>query len=87
MSSTCDNVGDMSKMIQIRHVPDDVHRSLKIKAAAAGMSLSDYLLAEVTQVANRMTIAEIRERVDALGPPLEFTQTSAEIIRRERDGR
>ena len=43
----------MSKMIQLRNVPDSLHRTLKARAAMAGMSLSDYLLAEIREVAER----------------------------------
>jgi hypothetical protein len=46
----------MAKMIQIRHVPDDVHATLKARAAAAGMNLSDYLRDEVTRLARRPTM-------------------------------
>jgi plasmid stability protein len=46
----------MPKMVQIRHVPDDVHRRLKARAAVAGMSLSDYLLAEVRRALERPTL-------------------------------
>ena len=49
MCSTCIHVEHMSKMIQIRNVPDDLHRRLKSRAALAGMSLSDYLLNEIRQ--------------------------------------
>ena len=52
----------MAKTIQIRNVPDDVHRSLRTQAAAAGMSLSDFLLAEIEQVAARPTNAYILRR-------------------------
>ena len=48
--------------IQIRNVPDDVHRSLRTQAAAAGMSLSDFLLVQIEQVAARPTNAEIFRR-------------------------
>jgi antitoxin FitA len=41
----------MSKMVQLRHVPDDLHRQLKARAALAGLSLSDYLLLEVRRLA------------------------------------
>lgn len=41
----------MSKMIQLRNVPDDLHRSLKARAALAGMALSDYLLLEIKEIA------------------------------------
>jgi plasmid stability protein len=40
-------------MIQIRNVPETLHRELKSRAALAGMSLSDYLLNEIRQVAER----------------------------------
>lgn len=49
----------MPKTIQIRHVPDDVHRSLRAQAAEAGMSLSDFLLAEIEQLAGRSVNAAI----------------------------
>ena len=70
--------------IQIRNVPDDVHRRLKARAAAAGMTLSDYLLAEARQLAELPTVEEIVARVrsdelyDLGGEPME-------IIRRARD--
>jgi antitoxin FitA len=46
----------MSKMIQIRNVSDAIHRTLKSRAALAGMSLSDYLLAEVREIALTPTL-------------------------------
>jgi antitoxin FitA len=54
----------MSTMIQIRNVPDALHRRLKSRAALAGMSLSDYLLNEIRQVAERPTLDELRARLD-----------------------
>jgi len=53
----------MSKMIQLRNVPDALHRRLKARAAMAGMSLSDYLLAEIKEIAERPTLAELRQRL------------------------
>ena len=53
----------MPKMIQLRHVPDEVHRKLKIRATLEGMPLSDYLVREVRKVAERPTPAELRERL------------------------
>ena len=53
----------MSKIIQIRNVPDGLHHSLKARAAIAGMSLSDYLLLELKEIAERPTLAELRERL------------------------
>jgi plasmid stability protein len=50
------------KVVQIRNVPDDVHRTLRARAAAAGMSLSDYLLEELVRVAERPSIADVLAR-------------------------
>jgi plasmid stability protein len=56
----------MTTMIQIRNVPDALHRRLQSRAALAGMSLSDYLLGLIREVAARPTIAELRERLATL---------------------
>ena len=74
----------MSKMIQIRNVPDDLHTKLKVRAAQKGMSLSDYLLAEVAKIAEVPTLEELAERIRKL-PPVELSETPAETIRRARD--
>lgn len=55
-------------LIQIRGVPDDVHRTLKARAAAEGRTLSDYLLREVLRVARTPTPDELDERIRARGP-------------------
>ena len=55
----------MTKNVQIRDVPEDVHRELKSRAAAAGQSLSEYLLAEITRVAERPPIADVLRRADS----------------------
>jgi plasmid stability protein len=71
-------------MIQIRNVPDAIHRELKSRAALAGMSLSDYLLDEIRQVAERPTLDEMRTRLQrrsAVTPSV----SSTEIIRAQRD--
>lgn len=76
----------MSKMIQVRNVPDSVHRTLKAQAALAGMSLSDFLLAEIRQLAERPTVGELRERLRRrarIADPV----FAAEAVRRERDAR
>lgn len=54
-------------LIQIRNVPDDVHRTLKVRAAADGTSLSDYVLREVTRAARNPTPAELDARIRARG--------------------
>jgi len=50
----------MPKMVQLRNVPEALHRALKSRAAMAGMSLSDYLLSEIREIAERPTLAEFR---------------------------
>ena len=74
----------MSKMVQIRNVPDALHRRLKSRAALAGMSLSDYLLSEIRQVAERPTLDELRARLHSrteVAPSV----APAEAVRAERD--
>src|SRR3546814_15248840 len=61
MFSTWLYVLHMPAMIQIRNVPEALHRRLKSRAALAGMSLSDYLLSEVRAVAERPTIEDLRQ--------------------------
>jgi hypothetical protein len=76
----------MPKMIQVRNVPENVHRTLKAQAALAGMSLSDFLLAEIRHLAERPSIAELRERVRHRSPTTNRV-SAAEAVRRERDAR
>jgi antitoxin FitA len=76
----------MSKMIQLRNVPDRLHRTLKARAAMAGMSLSDYLMAEIKEIAEKPTLAEFRERLHKL-KPLTFDVDTARLVREERDSR
>ncbi len=76
----------MAKMIQMRNVPDDLHRKLKARAAMAGMSLSDYLLREVRYIAEKPTIEEILKRIEAAGPVVTRI-TSAQAVREEREKR
>ena len=76
----------MSKMIQLRNVPEALHRGLKARAALAGMSLSDYLLAEIKEIAERPTLAELRERLQAREPvaaPLDTVR----LVQEEREAR
>ena len=86
MSLACGNVAHMSKMIQIRNVPDEVHRALKIRAAQLGMSLSDYLLREIERVATRPTLEEVLAAIQADGR-VELSENSADAVRAERQAR
>ena len=76
----------MPKMIQVRNVPDDLHRTLKIRAALAGMSLSEYLLRELRHAAARPTPEEMRSRLEKRSR-VEPEEPVAEAVRRERDAR
>jgi len=74
----------MSKMVQIRNVPDALHRKLKARAADSGQSLSDYLLAEIGRLAARPTRDEMLARLH--GRKRITLRTPAAIaIREERD--
>ncbi len=77
----------MATTLQIRDVPDDVSRILKERAKAAGQSLSQYALAELSRSARRPTLdvvwAEIRED----HPRSRVSVGAAELIRAERDAR
>jgi hypothetical protein len=72
-------------MIQIRNVPDDLHRSLKVRAAREGRTLSDLLLSELPRIADKPAPGDLLERIRArtavAGPP------AADLIRAEREAR
>lgn len=76
----------MSKSIQIREVPDKLHRVLKRRAAKAGMSLSRYLLTEITEFAGQPTLAEFRELLRER-KPVSLPINSARLIRGQRISR
>jgi plasmid stability protein len=76
----------MAIMIQIRNVPDTLHRTLKARAAMAGTSLSDYLLAELREIAERPTLAEFRERLHRRRPVSAALNITG-IVREERAAR
>ncbi len=73
-------------MVQIRNVPDVLHARLRTRAASAGMSLSDYLQGELARLADQLTTAELRARLELLEPVF-VTENAADILRRERDAR
>lgn len=73
-------------MIQIRNVPDALHRKLKSRAALAGMSLSDYLLQQIREVAAQPTLEEMRARL-ARRRSVTLSEDTADAVRAERDSR
>jgi antitoxin FitA len=86
MRPTCMHAPSMSRMIQIRNVPDVLHRKLKARAALEGRSLSDYLLGELRKVAERPTLSEMLVRLER---PVreELRPSAADLLRAERDQR
>jgi antitoxin FitA len=76
----------MAGMIQVRNVPEVLHRRLKARAATAGMSLSDYLLEELREIAERPTLAEFRERLHSRRP-VSVALDTAGLMRKERAAR
>lgn len=87
MSAARSNVLHMSKMIQIRNVPDDLHRELKIRAAAAGMSLSDYIKRELSLRTRKSTISEIAARRRARSRGKKSSLTTQMVVDIIREGR
>jgi hypothetical protein len=76
-----------TRMIQIRHVPEDVHRKLKERAKREGMSLSDYLLREITLLSTQLSWDELFDEIDRDRPaPLGEVDT-VELIRQGREER
>ncbi|MCU0668980.1 MAG: hypothetical protein MUF70_06470 [Myxococcota bacterium] len=76
----------MAKMIQIRNVPDDLHRVLRVRAAQAGLSLSDYLLKQLRRTADRPTREELLDRI-ARRTPVRSRIRVADAVRSERERR
>ena len=84
MFATCEHAQSMSKMIQIRNVPDGLHRKLKARAAVAGQSLSDYLLSEIDRIAALPTREEMLARIHSRSPVVLKTP-AAMVIREDRE--
>jgi antitoxin FitA len=76
----------MSKMIQVRDVPDSVHRVIKSRAAREGMSLSDFIKRELARAVEKPTMQEWLERTRQ-AKPIASKKSAVEIIRELRDSR
>jgi len=74
----------MGALVQVRDVPEDVHRTLKSRAAAAGVSLSEYVRGELARSASRPTPAELYARIQARGP-VELDEPSELTVRAIRE--
>lgn len=84
MFETCEHADRMSRMVQIRNVPDALHRKLKVRATGAGQTLSDYLLAELERLAARPTREEMLARIHSR-KRVTLKTPAAAIIRDERE--
>lgn len=79
------NVVDMSKMIQVRHVPDELHRALKMRSVEEGMTLSDFIKRELEVLATGLSkLEEANARVKARGSSGLRTETIVNLIREGR---
>ncbi len=76
----------MTKMLQVRNVPDDVHARLKERARAAGMTMSEYVLRELKDLADKPSLDEIWRRAEARDSAVSLAD-AAQLIRDERDSR
>jgi plasmid stability protein len=86
MCCTCYHALYMSKMIQIRDVPEQVHGTLKARAAREGMSLSDFIKRELERSAERPSVIEWLERIRQ-AKPIAASRSAARVIRELRDAR
>lgn len=75
----------MGVMIQIRNVPEALHRRLKARAALSGRSLSDFLLQEIREGAERPTIEEMRTRLQSRRQNV-LSIAPSDAVRAEREG-
>ena len=83
MCRTCSYRDHMPVMVQIRDMPEALHRRLKSRAALAGMSLSEYLLNEIRALAEQPTLDELRERLRSRAQ-VSVSEAPARAVRGER---
>lgn len=74
----------MPRMIQVRNVPDEIHRKLKVRAAKEGVTLSELLAREARRLAEQPTLEELRERLLSK-PVVKLSVPPAVVVREERD--
>jgi plasmid stability protein len=86
MCRTCLYAENMSKMIQVRDVPDQVHSTLKVRAAREGMSLSDFIKRELERTVERPTMREWLELARRTRP-VPAKRSAAQVVRELRDAR
>ncbi len=87
MCGTCKHVRHMSKMIQIRNVPDDLHAQVKQRAAELHMTMSDYLILELNSVVGKPTWAELTAEIELEEPTNFDIEAMIRDLHREREER
>lgn len=85
MYDVCYHTQRMGVLVQVRDVPEEVHRTLKSRSAAAGVSLSEYLRGVLTRTASRPTPDELHARIRARGA-VDLDESSQAAVRAIRDG-
>lgn len=83
----CTYTACMAKVVQVRDVPDGVHRTLRLRAAAEGLSLSEYLRREISALAERPTRQEFLASAAAGARSRVTTRSIVAALRADRDGR
>jgi antitoxin FitA len=73
--------------IQVKDVPDDVHATLRRRAAAAGMSLQEYLLGRLVEDAHTPTLQEVLDRAGGRAGGQAPLRTAERTVRSDRDAR
>jgi plasmid stability protein len=86
MRYTCNHADHMAKMIQVRNVPDQLYRTLKIRAVEQGISLSAYIVLELRRLAERVPPQELAERARIIVRE-DFKPSPADLLRAERNRR
>ena len=80
------HVNHMPKMIQLRHVPEDLHATLKVRAAEARMSLSDYLVKKLEEIERMSNWNEFFFRL-RYREPVDLGDLATRMVREDRDAR
>jgi plasmid stability protein len=86
MCRTCSYAETMSKMIQVRDVPERIHTTLKVRAAQESMSLSDYIKRELERAVERPTMREWLA-LTRQAKPIPAKRSAAQVVRELRDAR
>jgi antitoxin FitA len=86
MWGACAILVAMGKMVQVRNVPDQLHRELTRRARARGQTLTDYIQEILEREVSRPPAAEVFQRISAR-PPVKLGRPAAELIHEERTAR